>query len=69
MNLELYNTCISVLQNFGVFFRPLLKLPNFVKFSRTFAGILKPVAIYNMEIGGLLPTARRRQKIRYFNMP
>ena len=40
IRLELYSTCISVLKNFGVFFRPPPKLPNFVKFGRNFAEIL-----------------------------
>jgi hypothetical protein len=42
ISLELYITCIRVLQNFGVFFRPPQKLPNFAKFGRNFAEILKP---------------------------
>ena len=42
IRLELYSTCISVLKNFGVFFRPPPKLPNFVKFGRNFAEILNP---------------------------
>ena len=36
LSLKLYNTCISVLQNFGFFFRPPPKLPNFAKFRRNF---------------------------------
>ena len=42
LSLKLYNTCISVLQNFGFFFRPPPKLPNFAKFGRNFAEILNP---------------------------
>ena len=42
LSLKLYNTCISVLQNFGIFFRPPPKLPNFAKFRRNFAEILNP---------------------------
>jgi hypothetical protein len=36
MSLELYSTCISVLQNFGFFFWPPPKLHKFTKFSRNF---------------------------------
>ena len=36
MSLKLYSTCISVLQNFGFFFRPPPKLPKFAKFRRNF---------------------------------
>jgi hypothetical protein len=36
MSLELYSTYISVLQNFGFFFRPPPKLPNIAKFGRNF---------------------------------
>ena len=36
MSLKLYSTCISVLQNFGFFFRPPPKLPKFAKFCRNF---------------------------------
>ena len=46
LSLKLYNTCISVLQNFGFFFRPPPKLPNFAKFRRNFAEILNPNKYY-----------------------
>ena len=42
MSLKLYSTCISVLQNFGFFFRPPPKLLKFTKFRRNFGEILNP---------------------------
>jgi len=47
LSLKLYNTCISVLQNFGFFFRPPPKLPNFVKFHRNF----EPCSSHDFERG------------------
>ena len=43
MSLKLYSTCISVLQNFGFFFRPPPKLPKFAKFYRNLGEILNPM--------------------------